>query len=159
MFQEKILLKLTILICLILQISKTNCSLSSQKKGAENGDNSASSSACINCTVICPFPCHAPPKPPPPPPYLTEAPPPPSGFHGPPCPPGSIPCCQYPNGTPFGAGPFEGDQGQYVPPSPYYTYVPYNNFSASISSDDYFGMHLFSAFFFMYVFLFYGLVI
>ena len=87
---------------------------------------------CMNCT-ICQYPCQAQQPPPllPPPPrpiiYASPPPPPPSSSQGPGgCPPGSVPCCQYPTAPgPPTAWPY----GQNVPPSPY-TLVPYNNFSA-----------------------------
>ncbi|XP_056691547.1 formin-like protein 5 [Spinacia oleracea] len=166
MFATKNLVIIQLCLLLLLQISISHCSLSTSQKKGVDGDNVA---ACTNnCTIICQFPCQPPPRPPtpspppppPPPPrsYLTETPPPPasSGSQGVNCPPGSVPCCEYPNSPPMsGGGPFDqGSQGQYVPPSPY-TYVPYNNFSASTttrSTSDLFGKPLFSAIFFMFFF-------
>lgn len=158
MFIAKIVVIQLTFLCMFLQISIIYCSLSPQKKVA-NGDSDA---ACTNCTIICQYPCHAPPTPtptprlpppspppPPPPSDSAEAPPPPSEFQGVNCPPGSVPCCQYPNGPPMSTVPYVG---QYGPPSPY-TYLPYNNFSAS-TTNDCFGKPLYSAIFFMYFFCF-----
>ncbi|XP_010657520.1 vegetative cell wall protein gp1 [Vitis vinifera] len=100
--------KLMFLLVLWLLVSRTYCA----RKDGVYGDGVSTPSDCQNCS-ICPYPCH-PQSPPPPPGYPSSGAPPPPAATGN-CPPTSAGCCQYP---------------QPSPPSPY-TYVPYNNYSAS----------------------------
>lgn len=104
-FAKSIMAKLIIfLVTLWLSVSRSNCAQTEEVYG----DGMTAPNARLNCT-ICPYPCH--PQPPPPPGNPSYgAPSPPSGLGN--CPQTPVQCCQY------------------SPPTPY-TYLPYNNYSAS----------------------------
>ena len=103
-----------LLLVLCFSVSGTFCA----RKDGVYGDGVNSPSGCQNCS-ICPYPCRPQPPPPPPPSGYPSpgAPPPPVAVTGN-CPPAPPACCQNP---------------QYSPPSPpsAYSYVPYNDYSAS----------------------------
>lgn len=104
--------RLMFLLLIFLSVSRALCA----RKDGVYGDGVSSPSGCQNCS-ICQYPCRPQPPPPTDEGYPSAGTPPPPSAQGN-CPPVSAGCCQYP---------------QYNPPSPPnpYTYVPYNNFSAS----------------------------